>query len=99
MKLLKEANAGTLESSDVYVTVAPSSEGNHITLESSVDQQYGESIIATINEVLENLEVEGAIVNVNDQGALDCTIKARVETALFRSADVQKNIAWGTSIK
>jgi citrate lyase subunit gamma (acyl carrier protein) len=36
--------------------------------------------------VLDKFEVTGAHVTLKDQGALDCTIRARVETALRRAA-------------
>ena len=36
-----------------------------------------------------------ARVTVVDKGALDCTIKARVECAVYRSGDVKENLPWG----
>ena len=49
---------------------------------------------------LSRLGVENAAVTVVDKGALDCTIKARVECAVFRSSGVsQKNIPWGGAVQ
>ena len=41
-----------------------------------------------------------AKVSVVDKGALDCTLKARVECAVFRSCDAsEKDIPWGGVIR
>ena len=85
MELKHAAMAGTLESSDVQVTVEPGAGGLELSLQSSVLSQFGRQIRATVLEVLRNLEVENAVVTVVDRGAIDCTIRARVETALKRA--------------
>ncbi|MHC5247763.1 citrate lyase acyl carrier protein [Enterococcus sp. LJL90] len=94
MKIEKAAIAGTLESSDVQVTITPSQAGNQFLIESSVMSQYGNQITALAQKVAENLEMENAQIKIVDKGALDCTIKARIETAYFRSIGKNKNIAW-----
>ena len=100
MEILKAAMAGTLESSDAQVMVEPADDGIELTLESSVMNQYGRQIKATVLETLERLEVKNARVTVVDKGALDCTLKARVECAVFRSAGVsEKNIPWGGAVR
>ena len=38
-------------------------------------------------------------ISVVDKGALDCTIKARVEGAVFRSADQIEDIPWGGAVR
>ncbi len=83
MKIATNACAGTLESSDAYVEVIPA-EGLAISLESVVEQQFGESIRRSVREVLEEHGVTDADVRVVDRGALDCVIRARVETAILR---------------
>lgn len=99
MIILKSAVAGTLESSDAMVTVEPG-EGLTLELSSSVMNQYGRQIKAAVLETLERLEVRDAIVTVVDKGALDCTLKARVECAVFRSCDASDtNIPWGGVIR
>ena len=85
MKIVKNAVAGTLEFSDAYVQVEPNQAGIEIVLESVVLTQFGDDIKASIMEVLKENEVENAKVSVNDRGAIDCTIRARVETALKRA--------------
>ena len=51
-------------------------------------------------ETLERLEVTSARVNVVDKGALDCTLKARVECAVYRSCGQSAaNIPWGGVVR
>lgn len=100
MKIEKAAVAGTLESSDAQVTVEPTDSGITLSLTSSVMNQYGRQIKQTVLETLENLGVTDARVTVVDHGALDCTIRARVECAVFRSCGAsQKNLPWGGTIR
>ncbi|MGN0653081.1 MAG: citrate lyase acyl carrier protein [Gemmiger sp.] len=99
MVVEKSAMAGTLESSDAMVTVEPA-EGLDVSIESSVLNQYGRQIKATVLETLERLDVKDAKVIVVDKGALDCTLKARVECAVFRSCDASAaNIPWGGVVR
>lgn len=101
MKLVKTATAGTLESSDAMVTVEPLDEGSGIdfALESAVIHQYGNSIRRTVLETLDRLEVSDAKVYVIDKGALDCTLKARVECAVYRSVGQNQDLPWGGAIR
>ena len=100
MKIEKTAVAGTLESSDAQVTVEPNKQGVSLELTSSVMNQYGRQIQKTVLETLENLGVTDARVTVVDHGALDCTLRARVECAVFRSCEAsQKNLQWGGAIR
>ena len=99
MEILKSAVAGTLESSDCMVTVEPG-EGISLDLSSSVMNQYGRQIKAAVLETLERLGVQNANVTVVDKGALECTLKARVECAVFRSSDASSaNIPWGGAVR
>ncbi|MBQ4611162.1 MAG: citrate lyase acyl carrier protein [Clostridia bacterium] len=100
MEIKNVAIAGTLESSDAQVTVEPGDNGIELTLTSSVMNQYGRQIKATVLETLERLEVSSARVTVVDKGALECTLKARVECAVFRSCGQSaENIPWGGVIR
>lgn len=83
---IKNAVAGTLESGDIQVQIAPNDKpGLQINLESSVAFQFGEQIKKVITETLTELGVDNAVVQANDKGALDCTIRARVTTAAVRA--------------
>lgn len=99
MVIENSAMAGTLESSDAQVTVEPGT-GLEVSIQSSVLNQYGRQIKAAVLETLERLEVTDARVTVVDKGALDCTLKARVECAVFRSCGRSAaNIPWGGAVK
>lgn len=99
MVIEKSAMAGTLESSDAQVTVEPADD-LQISVSSSVLNQYGRQIKATVEETLERLEVTSGHVTVVDKGALDCTLKARVECAVFRSCDISaSDVPWGGAIR
>ena len=87
MQIVKPAAAGTMESSDVYVEVEPGTQGLQLHLESVVAQQFGQSILETVREVFAENGVENANVRVVDRGALDCVIRARVETAILRGKE------------
>lgn len=97
MELKHSAVAGTLESSDVQIKIEPADK-LVINIESSVMAQFGKQIEKTVKDVLEKLEVESANVDVQDKGALECTIKARVETAVFRAVDQTTNLPWGSKL-
>ena len=84
MEINKRAFAGTMESSDAYVEIEPGTEGIRLQLESVVMGQFGETIEKAVRNVLEELDVKNANVRVVDRGALECVIRARVETAVLR---------------
>ncbi len=97
MKIVKNAAAGTMESSDILVTVQPAEQGITIDLTSSIEEQFGRQIRQVIRETLGCLGVENVLVTAVDKGALDCTIRARVETAVYRAAGADwPEVDWGT---
>lgn len=86
MMISKPAIAGTLESSDCMVTVMPGrTAGISLEIESVVLKQYGDAIRQVAEETIRSLGVEQAFVKIQDRGALDCVIAARVETAILRT--------------
>lgn len=85
MEIKRAAASGTLESSDIMVTVLPGTEGIRISLTSSVEQYYGDSIRETMTRVLQEMDVKNAQIEAVDHGALDCTIRARLTTAVRRA--------------
>ena len=87
-RIVKEASAGTVESSDVLVHIAPNESGIEIDVESVVLFQFGDAIRSAVLETLQEQGVENARVRVMDRGALDCVIRARVETAVMRAEEV-----------
>ena len=90
--ILKTAQAGTLESSDIMISVTPGSAGSGIIIEieSIVMAQYGDDIRLALEEVLAEQDYTDIYVKALDRGALDCTIRARMLTALVRAGAVLK---------
>ena len=52
MDITKCASAGTMESSDVYVEIEPAENGITLDLQSVVQAQYGDAILAAVRDVL-----------------------------------------------
>lgn len=80
----KTASAGTLESSDCLVSVAPAAE-----LE--LDYRGGNAELfrgrtrTVVEEVFQGYGLPGGRVTIQDQGAILATLRARLETALERA--------------
>jgi citrate lyase subunit gamma (acyl carrier protein) len=87
MKSLFAAQAGTFESSDIIVLIEPQvpDSGRKIEVESTVMLQYGESIKSIIVEILDQFKLTDVHIIAKDKGALEPVIRARVETAIYRS--------------
>ena len=83
-EIIKFATAGTDEKSDAVITIEPSENGLTLEIKSVVMNQFGAAIEASVREVLADMGVENAVVKVSDRGALDCVLRARVETAVLR---------------
>lgn len=99
MEIKKPAVAGTMESSDCQVTVEPGAGKIDFTLDSAVAHQFGNEIRKVTMETLKNLGIDNVKISIVDKGALDCTIKARIEGAVFRSVDQYTNLPWGGAIR
>lgn len=83
---IKTAQAGTLESGDIFVRLAPAEKpGIDITLDSSVALKFGAQIRRVIEDTLKEMGITDVNVHATDKGALDCTIRARVTAAAVRA--------------
>lgn len=88
MNIVDIGIAGTMESSDIMITVKKADEeGIKIQLTSSVEKQFGEQIKKVIKECLEEKQITQATVIAVDKGALDCVIKARTFAAIHRACN------------
>jgi citrate lyase subunit gamma (acyl carrier protein) len=86
--------AGTLESNDLLVKVAPASDGAlEVFVKSEVIRQFGDQIRRVVDDTLSKLGVDEGVVVVEDKGALDCAIRARLQTAILRGAKCE-DLAW-----
>ncbi|MEW8972979.1 MAG: citrate lyase acyl carrier protein [Tissierellaceae bacterium] len=89
MDIKKVGIAGTLESSDISITIEPREQsGIEIFLQSSVERQFGKQIRKVIEDILKSHGIESAFVRAIDKGAVDYVIKARTQTALYRAAEM-----------
>ncbi|PKQ60928.1 citrate lyase acyl carrier protein [Labilibaculum filiforme] len=87
-----KAQAGTFESSDIMILIEPleKDSGRKVDISSTVMLQFEADIKATINKVLDTLQVKDLHLIAKDKGALTQTIEARVETAVKRSLGIQE---------
>lgn len=88
-KLLRIAQAGTVESSDILIVLSPAESGTGIQIElvTPTAAQYGAQIKQVITKTLIAHGVGDVLVHANDKGALDYTIEARTLTALLRATE------------
>jgi len=86
MEIVKKAQAGTMQSSDLMVFLEPADE-LRIELDSTVKKQFGHLIMAQIEKVVTDLAVTRGYIKVSDRGALDYAIAARLETAIRRACE------------
>ena len=84
MKIIRNAVAGTLESSDLFIQVEPDEKELHLEIDSVVANQYMDAIRAAVMKTLDEFHVTTGKIFIKDNGALDCVICARMETALKR---------------
>lgn len=95
MKIIRSAVAGTLESSDIQIRIEPGKKGKiNIHLESVVEKQFGSQIRELIRDELDKLGVSACEVIAVDKGALDFAISARLQSAAYLGAGIDRNIAW-----
>lgn len=89
-EIKKAAIAGTLESSDVQITMEPNpGGGRNITLHSIVKMQFGDSILATVNRVLDDFDIRDARITINDKGAIDVVIMSRMQAVICRACKLR----------
>ena len=93
MKIVREALAGTQESSDLMVKIAPAHGELEIVIHSEVIKQFGEQIRQVVNDTLRAMNVHQGLIIIEDKGALDCVIRARLQSALIRASETQQ-IDW-----
>jgi citrate lyase subunit gamma (acyl carrier protein) len=86
MNITKVAKAGTLESNDILIMVAPNENGGvELQLESIVIKQFGDQIRKVILDKVHEMNIDNISIKAQDKGALDYAIAARVETAVKRA--------------
>lgn len=85
IKIRRAAEAGTAKNDDIYVQLFPCESGINLELQSTVAELYGEQIRATVMQHLQDLGVKAVLVKLEDYGALNFVIRARLKTAVQRA--------------
>jgi citrate lyase subunit gamma (acyl carrier protein) len=85
LDILKPSTCGTLQSNDCFIRLYPGTGTIELDIASTVKAQFGEQIEKTILETLKENDIDSCRLFIEDKGALDFTIRARVETAVKRS--------------
>ena len=80
---MKKAQAGSVESNDILITVSES-DTLEINITSIVSAFFYDHIYQVIKSTLAELNINKIKVEAIDKGALDYTIKARLITAIER---------------
>lgn len=83
-----KASAGTYESSDCNITVEKN-DTLVINIESIVFEQFGDQIKEVILNTLNENNITNIKVDIFDKGALDYTVKSRLQTALKRGGYIE----------
>ena len=82
---MKIGICGSMESNDCIITIKENKKNNNeIVINSIVGDFFYKQIYETINQTLIENNIHNVIVECNDKGALDFTIKARLLCALKR---------------
>jgi citrate lyase subunit gamma (acyl carrier protein) len=79
----RTAQCGTLESSDCLVTISES-ETSHIDYRGANAGIFRKRTEAIVKELLDESDLTSVAVSIQDNGALEVTIRARIETAIER---------------
>ncbi len=92
MRIIQKAQAGSFESSDILILAEPNSEGEgrKIELESGVYKQYAQQILDLIHEQLDLFKINNIHLKINDKGAIQPVIRARMQTVLLRALGKQE---------
>ena len=83
-KIVKTGRAGSLESNDLIVEIEPADDLT-IEIKSVVEDIFKDQIEDVVKKTLKDLNIDKAKIRIDDRGALDFTISARVETAIKRA--------------
>jgi len=89
MKIVRKAQAGTMQSSDLMVFLEPAPQ-LRIEIDSTVKKQFEHLIRHQVDAVLERFSITSGIIRISDRGALDYAIVARLETGLLRASADQR---------
>jgi citrate lyase subunit gamma (acyl carrier protein) len=90
MEIIRKAQAGTMQSSDLMVFLEPAPQ-LRIEIDSTVKKQFEHLIRRQVDSVLERFSISSGVIRISDRGALDYAIAARLETGLVRACADQRS--------
>lgn len=85
MSIAKPAICGSLQSNDCFVRIYPAETGIELELSSPVYKQFGKHMENVVRDTLKKMQVANCRIVIEDKGALDYTIRSRVETVVKRA--------------
>jgi len=84
-------NKGAGIRSDCFVTLELTNSGGHeINLASKVGALYSGSITALVKDILAHFDIQHASIQIEDRGALDFVLAARIEAAVKQVIDTDE---------
>lgn len=92
MEIIRKAQAGTMQSSDLMVFLEPAPQ-LRVEIDSTVKKQFEHLIRRQVETVLERFSITSGVVRISDRGALDYAIAARLETGLLRACAAQGELS------
>jgi len=96
-KMFTAGNNDTDTRSDCLVAFSPKTEGGiRIDMKSKVEALYGDSIKALCLKVLDFFGIKNAELSIDDSGALDFIIAARIEAAIKQAISTDKEFILDT---
>lgn len=83
---MRKSIAGSMESMDCMVSVfeRPSGTGITLSIGGSGSELFHSAIVNTVNRTLSAFNIQDIEVHIQDCGALEPVLSARLETALLR---------------
>ena len=89
MEIVRKAQAGTMQSSDLMVFLEPAPQ-LRLEIDSTVKKQFEHLIRRQVETVLQRFSITSGVIRISDRGALDYAIAARLETGLLRACADQR---------
>lgn len=91
-KIGKAGNHGKTDKSDCYVEFEPTlSGGINIEIKSKVKVLFGKAIKTLAEQILDHFKIANANLRIQDTGAVDFVLAARIEAAIKESVETEIN--------
>ncbi len=90
MKKSSSGNKGQTIRSDCFVSIETEVKENEIIINSKVEKLYGQSIHELVSEMIQFFDLKNIRITIEDTGSLPFVIAARVESAVKKLYDTDK---------